>query len=294
MPELLGREIAQDMDAELARRVEHYREEVGLSPMLAILTDNIAHKPTETYVNLKAAKAHQLGIGVHQERRPGQASSAMAERVAYLGEVSGAHGIIVQLPLSQPEYTDLVTASIPSAKDVDGLGGESPFDPATPSAILRLLEGNGVDYVGERVTLLGRGRLVGLPLHDMLERAGAEVYAFDEGSTQDEIRQGIRESSLVVSAMGRPGLVTPEWFEHVGSRVLTVVDAGTAEQDGEVRGDVSDVARDWMLERDWNITAKKGGVGPLTIRTLLENTLDAAYAQQEPASPPLPFANTSA
>ena len=135
------------------------------------------------------------------------------------------------------------------------------------------------DFLSERIAILGRGRLVGWPLLTHLMSIGAnKLEIFDEDSDDLEIIEGINEASVIISAMGRPGLLTPDLFEDM-SKSRALVDAGAAEQGGVVMGDVSDELRDQALQNGWQITPRKGGVGPLTVRTLLTNVIRAAEDQ---------------
>lgn len=280
MPELMGRDIATHMDRELEARSLAFREHTGQLPKLAILTDNYEHGPSKTYMGLKGKKAKALEMGVETFVVP----NGLAGHIDTLNERDDVHGIIVQLPVKRPEETDHIVGAIAPHKDVDGLGPNALFPPATPLAIVKLLEGHGIDYRQNSVAILGAGRLVGKPLFEMMREAGTlQIEAFDEHSDPLEIVAGINEAQIVVSAMGQPGALTPDLFTAFESEHKVVIDAGVAEQGGVVRGDMAEELRERGLEYEWRVTPEKGGVGPLTIRTLLANTLTAAETQASPA-----------
>ena len=272
--ELTSRHIVEEIDRGLSVRIENLTDESDTVPRLVILSDNPEHMPSQQYMSIKKRVAESLGMTAVVETTEG--TDLMQARIAEHNEDSNTHGLIVQLPLVKPEVTDDLLASIESDKDVDGLGPLAKHTPATPLAVLALLDGYGVEYLDERVSIIGRGKLVGEPLYQMLTQRGARaVQAFDKDSDPEDVQQALDSSSIVISAVGKPDLLTPESFAKIEMpRVL--IDAGTAEQDGVVKGDVSDALREVALGNGWAITPKRGGIGPLTVRALLSNTVAAA------------------
>jgi len=155
---------------------------------------------------------------------------------------------------------------IASEKDVDGLGANAKFDSATATAVNWLLSGYDVRLDGVKIAIVGRGKLVGAPLLKMFTNSGYDVEMFHRGSDLDRLR----EFDVIVSATGVPGLIVNEMIKPG----VVLVDAGTASENGVLKGDVEDAVRE---RKDLGgITPVKGGVGPLTITCLFEHVIMAA------------------
>jgi methylenetetrahydrofolate dehydrogenase (NADP+)/methenyltetrahydrofolate cyclohydrolase len=153
---------------------------------------------------------------------------------------------------------------IPLAKDVDGLRGKT--DTATAMAIHWLLTGYGVELPNLKLAIVGRGKLVGAPLLKMWTESGYDVTIFHRG---DDLSQLV-DYDVIVTATGVPGLITSAHLKQGA----VVVDAGTASENGVIKGDISDEVR---AERDdLTITPNIGGVGPLTVAMLFENVIRSA------------------
>lgn len=271
--ELTSAALVQQMDTELAARAEQIHN-LGRLPQLAILTDNTDHAPSQRYMHIKELTAGKVGIGI--ERLDIPHTDGLVDALGYRQEHGHyLDGIIVQLPLREPGRTEEVLSLIDPAKDVDGLGPDAPHMPATPMAIVRLLEHYDINPLTEKVALLGQGRLVGKPLLRYLTAQGAmNVTPFDDTSDPLEIVSGLEDADIIITAMGLPDGLTNDLFED--HRPRTLVDVGAAEVNGKVVGDISDELRASALARGWNVTPRLGGVGPVTVRVLLENTLDSA------------------
>ncbi len=282
--ELRSAHIVEQMQGDIRGRVDAYREETNFSPHLQILTDNTSHKPSQKYIEMKDQAGYALGIGVGRIDLPQDFDvdrhvkhcQSILDRAS---EGDFANGIIVQLPMVYPEMTDDILAHIKPEKDVDGLVTHDFFKPATPNAIVKLLEGHDIDYRDDLVVVLGLGRLVGAPVKELLEEQGAKyVEGFDIDSDETTKLQAISEAKIIISAMGQPGMLTTDLFDTMEHpRVL--VDAGTAEQGGVVKGDVDPELRQAALDHGWRITPRGGGVGPLTVHMLLSNVVGAAEQQ---------------
>jgi methylenetetrahydrofolate dehydrogenase (NADP+)/methenyltetrahydrofolate cyclohydrolase len=268
MPELTSKHLVKAIDRNLSIRVE----ELDVQPGLAILSNNGEHYPSRKYMELKQNVAANLGILAAAVFSNGH-EELLYEVQAY-NEDEYYHGMIIQLPLADQVHTDKVLSEIAPNKDVDGLGPNETFAPATPLGILNLLEGYKINYLDSPVAVVGTGKLVGAPLVRLMqERGAADVSAFDIESTEDEIRDGLNRARVIVSATGKSGLLVPELFDNLNIPRV-VIDAGTAESNGA--GDVSPSLREELLERGSHITAEKNSVGPLTIRALLTNVVSAA------------------
>lgn len=217
-----------------------------------------------TYVRLKRRYGDDIGIGVevHKVEQP-----AIPELLKQLNEDADVHGVIVQLPLSDPAQTDELVNLVASGKDVDALGKKSQFDPATPMAIMWLLAGYNVELRGKSVLVVGHGKLVGTPLSSLLIKSGIDVNVADERTNDLDIKA--RAADVIITATGSPGVLRSEMIK-TGA---VVVDAGVASEAGKT---VGDLAPDVYEREDLTITPQKGGVGPLTVCALFENVIRAA------------------
>ena len=143
------------------------------------------------------------------------------------------------------------------------------FVPATAQAINWLLAGYNISLEGKKVAVVGQGKLVGAPLSKMFEDSGVDVLKFDELNSS-KMKEKLKDFDVVITAVGKPGLITSEMIKNKA----VVVDAGTASENGKIKGDVADSVRE--LRKDLTITPIKGGVGPLTVASLIDNVIVAA------------------
>lgn len=271
--EMVGMGIRDELMADLAQRVDVMRAE-GVMIGLDLLNANPKHAPSTNYVNLKCRQAGSIGIIASPYTT--YTATELPEAIERFNSFPNCRGIVVQLPFSpgEEELTSVVVNSIAPEKDVDGLreDGQSHFAPATPNAIVRLLEGHGVDLADGNVAVLGLGKLVGKPLLRLLQEKGSRVSAVDINTDPLERIDILNSADVIVTATGHPSLLTTDIFASM-SRRRVLVDAGTAEQGGVLHGDVSDTLRHDALNNGWLVSAKKGSVGPLTVASLLENVV---------------------
>ena len=260
MRELNGSELAGFIKERQAKQVRALRQAWHINPRLAIITD-VENPVIETYMRLKQRYGADILIDVEIHRVP---AGGALEVIQELNNRDDVQGIILQLPISNPEQTEELLESIQEDKDVDGLRKKAIFQAATPTAINWLLAGYGVDLKGKKVAIVGRGRLVGAPLEKMWLKSGVDVTVFEKG---DDLSQLINYD-IIVSATGVPGLIKSQMVKAKA----VVVDAGTASENGKIVGDVSEEARQ---RNDVIITPKKGGVGPLTVSALFDNVITA-------------------
>lgn len=263
---LSGAELAGYMKENQAHQARALRAQ-GVAPKLVIIRDS--NNPVITrYVELKKRYGADIGVEVEDCLR-----EDVAAAIDEANQDSTVHGIIVQLPLRDKEMTDVIE-KIAMQKDVDGLGsiaraekGEAvKFESATATAINWLLAGYDIDLQGKRIALVGRGRLVGAPLERMWRNSQYDVAVFHRG---DDLME-LKNYDVIVSATGAPHLIKTEMVRPGA----TVVDAGTASEDGVLVGDVDEAVRE---RNDLTaITPKVGGVGPLTVTALFEHVLNAA------------------
>lgn len=263
-----GRELAGYIKVRQAKAVRGLRQAHGIYPKLAIVQckdDTVIN----TYVRLKKAYGADIlvDVDVHTIKQ-----SQAAELIQSLNQDVSVHGIIVQLPLEDSSQTDELCNLVSPHKDVDALGKDSVYDPATPMAIMWLLAGYGVELPGKQVLLIGRGKLVGAPLEKLFLSSGIQVTVADR--TTSNLAEVVRQADVIITATGSPAILFPDMFK-AGA---VIVDAGVASEDGKTVGDVHQS----VYERDdLTITPAKGGVGPLTVCALFDNVIRAARATTE-------------
>lgn len=265
---LNGSELAGFIKQRQGHEVRSLVQAHGITPKLAIV--QVKDDPViNTYVRLKKRYGDDIGVLV-ESHHPLQAEvSAVIDKLNKDPEV---HGVIVQLPLTDPSETDSIVNMVSGSKDVDALGNSPNFEPATPMAILWLLAGYNVDLRGKKILLIGRGKLVGAPLEKILKESDVEVSVADR-STED-LQEETLAADIIITATGSPAILYPDMIKEGA----VVVDAGVASEEGKTVGDVAAA----LYERDdLTITPEKGGVGPLTVCALFENLIRAARAATE-------------
>lgn len=264
---LNGAELAEFIKERQGHQARALIQANGIKPKLAIIVCT-SNPVIATYVGLKQRYGADIGIDVEVHKID---QSEALGLIAALNDNKDVHGIIVQLPLQDPAQTDEIVNAVLPAKDVDALGKDAIFDPATPMAIMWLLAGYNVDLVGKAITIVGNGRLVGKPLKVMFDKSNIEAVVLD-GSKEhpDDI---LLHSQIVITAVGKPGLITSDMIPLD----CVVVDAAVASEDGQLKGDLAD---DVYERDDIKVTPRKGGVGPLTVVALFDNVIRAASLQK--------------
>lgn len=261
---LSGHDLAGYIKERQAQQVRGLRQARHVVPKLVIVV-TIDHPAIDVYVRMKRRYGGDIGVDV-DVRRVTQADASKTVRT--LNEDDTIHGIIVQLPLEDPGQTEEIVNLVAPEKDVDALGKNAVFDPATPMAILWLLAGYNIDLRGKRVVLVGRGRLVGAPLERELKASGIDVSFVDK--TTKDIVPTVLGADVIISATGSPGILTADMIKQGA----IVVDAGVAGEQGKTSGDLDPAI--YEDRNDLTITPRKGGVGPLTVCALFENVIRAA------------------
>jgi methylenetetrahydrofolate dehydrogenase (NADP+)/methenyltetrahydrofolate cyclohydrolase len=259
---LNGTELT-DFIKERQYRQVHALSSLKVIPKLAIVqTGDLA--VSNVYVRLKQAYGEDIWttVDVHVV-----AQAEVASLIQKLNADKTVHGIIVQLPLTDPSETDAIVNAIAPEKDVDGLGKDAHYTSATATAIDWLLAGYNVQLKGQHIVIVGNGRLVGKPLAALWATAGHDVTVLN--AKTEDLAGEVRQAQIVITATGVPSLIT----EHMLQPSAIVVDAGTATDGGEIVGDVAASVRD---RQDLTITPEKGGVGPLTVACLFDHVIDAA------------------
>ena len=267
---LNGRELAGFIKERQAKEVRSLTQAHNIVPKLAIV--QCKDDPViNTYVKLKKHYGADIGIEVDIHFIP---QSEVADLLQKLNQDSSVHGVIVQLPLTEPAQTDEIVNLVAPEKDVDALGRNAQFDPATPMAILWLLSGYNVDLQGKHVLLIGRGKLVGAPLEKILSNSGIDVQVIERETA--DLADQVRQADVIITATGSPALL----YSNMIKQGAVVVDAGVASESGKT---VGDVAAELYEREDLTITPEKGGVGPLTVCALFENVIRAARKRVENA-----------
>jgi methylenetetrahydrofolate dehydrogenase (NADP+)/methenyltetrahydrofolate cyclohydrolase len=260
---LNGAELAGFIKERQAHQVRGLRQAHHVFPKLAIIV-TVDNPVIDVYVRLKRRYGQDVLIDVDEHRIKQSEVPALLEK---LNRDDDIHGIIVQLPLEDTSQTDEVVNMVAPDKDVDALGSQAKFDPATPMAIMWLLSGYNVDLATKRVLVIGQGKLVGQPLIRQLTEQGIDVHVADRAT--DDLKAGTIEADVIITAAGSPAILFPDMVKQGA----VVVDAGVASEDGKT---VGDVAPELYERDDLTITPAKGGVGPLTVCALFENVIRAA------------------
>jgi methylenetetrahydrofolate dehydrogenase (NADP+)/methenyltetrahydrofolate cyclohydrolase len=258
-----GLELSGYIKERQLKQVRALRQSWRVIPRLAII-QTIDDPVIDTYVRLKKSYGADIGIEVDVYKIT---QDELMSQVQGLNQDELVHGIIIQLPLADPSQTDLAVNAVLPAKDVDGLGKDAILTPATAMAIDWLLAGYNVTLEDKTIAIVGDGRLVGAPLAKMWQRAGLNVTAYNNKTSN--LSDALRQANLIVTATGVPSLITHDMVQPGA----TVVDAGTAAEHGKIVGDLSPEVRE--LD-DITVTPVKGGVGPLTVAALFDNVLQAA------------------
>lgn len=259
-----GKRLASGVYESLRTRVRS----LSRAPRLTIVTAS-PNLETKKYLALKERRAAEVGIETNVIVL---AESATTENVVTLvaNEAARADALIVQLPLPPSIDADRVLAAVPVSRDADGLNPESAVLSPVVGAIREILARHGVLPQGKRVAVVGEGRLVGRPASAWFRSVGAQVRVLTKDTA--DIEAETRDADIIVSGAGVPGLLTPAMVK-AGAVVL---DAGTSDEGGELRGD----ADPGVAEKASLFTPVPGGIGPLTIAILLSNVVDCAEKNQ--------------
>ena len=270
--ELSGRELARQLRAAAAERAAALTKE-GRQPRLAVVTAT-DDGGSAAYVRSIANAAAREGIACDVARTT--TAAGITATLAQLADDPEVHGIILQTPLPEGANLAELAAAIPAAKDVDGASPESigrlvaglpAFAPATAEAVLALLDHYGVELRGRHAVVVGRSVVVGKPAaHLLLDRNATVTISHSRTADLPAIT---RQADVLVAAVGRAEFVRGDWIKPGA----VVIDAGYNP------GNVGDVAFAEASDVARLITPVPGGVGPMTIAVLLDQTVDAATAQ---------------
>jgi 5,10-methylene-tetrahydrofolate dehydrogenase/methenyl tetrahydrofolate cyclohydrolase len=280
-----GEAVASKIREQVKTDVEEMVKIHGFPPGLAtvLVGDNPA---SSQYVRMKQNRCKKVGILSFGHTVPAETGQEEVEQlVRELGADPKVHGILVQLPLPDHLDEEAVLNTIPLHKDVDGfhpvnigrlaMKGRKPlFIPCTPAGVIRLLEEAGAEFEGAEAVVLGRSNIVGMPAAMLLIHRDATVTVCH--SRTKDLPGVCRSADILVAAVGRPQMVKADWVKPGA----IVIDVGSNRIDDPASEKgyrwVGDVDFDSVKEVAGAITPSPGGVGPMTIAGLLQNTLRAA------------------
>ena len=274
-----GKAVSQLVRDRVAHEVTRFVEDGGHVPTLATVLVG-ADPASEIYVKNKHKACEAAGMkSVHHGLAAETAETDLVALVENLGTDNNIDGILVQLPVPDHIDPDVVVNAIDPAKDVDGLtphnvgllaAGRPGLVPCTPAGVVELLDHEAVELAGAEAVIVGRSNLVGRPLFSLLLARNATVTICHSRTT--DLAGVCRRADVLVAAVGVPELVRGDFVKPGAA----VIDVGMNRTDDGLRGDV---AFDEVSGVAGSITPVPGGVGPMTIAMLLQNTLSAARAR---------------
>lgn len=275
-----GKALAAEIRSELKTQVAALAEK-GVSTALAVILvgDDSA---SQVYVRNKIKACADTGIRSLEFRMPAETTQQqLLAKIAELNADEGVDGILVQLPLPKQINADAVISAIDPAKDVDGfhvanagalVTGKQGFVPCTPFGVMRLIEKSGVNPRGKSAVIVGRSNIVGKPMALLLLAADATVTVAH--SRTPDLSAVTRNADILVAAVGRAKLIKADMVKPSA----VVIDVGmNRDENGKLCGDV-DFAE--VKEIAGSITPVPGGVGPMTIAMLMQNTVLAAQMRR--------------
>lgn len=280
-----GKKVLHQRKAQLAERVKTFVEKRGAPPCLSVVL--VGDDPaSQIYVGHKIKACKEVGLESRQIRLEASSSTdQIVKTVQKLNNDPSVHGILVQLPLPKGVDSKAVIDSIRPEKDADGLHvvnqgrlfrGDKGVLPCTPSGIINLLKFYNIPIQGRDALVIGRSEIVGKPMVHLLLKENATVTVAH--SRTADLAKKVKRAEIVVVAAGQPEFLGVEDF----SPQAVIVDVGIhRKSDGKLCGDVR---RGGFEAFQGALSPVPGGVGPMTIGTLLENTFQLAC---EAASPPL-------
>ena len=279
-----GKACAADLEEELKSRISSCKVQPHLA--VVIVGDDPA---SHVYVANKVKACERLGIkSTHVELPSDTTEENLKQIIGELNREKNLHGILVQSPLPNHMDEESLTDLIDPRKDVDGFhpvnlgrlvqGRMDGLLPCTPSGVMKMLDWSGVNLTGKKAVVIGRSRIVGMPQALLLAAKGADATVTILHSRSEDVRKECLSADVIVAAAGRPEMVKADWVKP-GAVVIDVginrVDDSTRERGWRLAGDVdASVAEIASL-----LSPVPGGVGPMTIAMLMNNTVRAAESQ---------------
>ena len=267
-----GKAIAKKTEAELTTRVESLKKRSGLSPVLATIL--VGDDPASaTYVNMKANACARIGMESLRVELPSTTTTQeLLDQIKQLNDREDVHGILLQHPVPSQIDERACFDAIDLEKDVDGvtcLGfgrmsmGEKAYGCATPKGIMRLLEAYNIPLSGKHAVIVGRSPILGKPMSMMLLGQNATITVCH--SRTENLEHHIKQADILVGAVGKPEFIQANWVKDNA----VVVDAGYHP------GGIGDIELSPLTDRVYAYTPVPGGVGPMTINTLIYQTVEA-------------------
>lgn len=270
-----GKKVSGTIKERVAARVQELKSKTGKVPGLAVVL--VGEDPASAiYVRNKNKTCEQMGFQSFTHNLP--ADTGESQLLALVDELNrdpAVDGILVQLPLPRQINSQRILEAIDPAKDVDGfhpvnvghlVGGHKTLVPCTPAGIIEMLDYYKIDIEGKHAVILGRSNIVGKPMAFLLLQRNATV-TICHSRTRD-LQAMARSADILVAAIGRPGFVTADMVQ----KGAVVIDVGINRVDGKL---VGDVAFEAVAKQAAYITPVPGGVGPMTIAMLMQNTVTA-------------------
>ncbi len=286
-----GKLISEQIKKEIAAEVAGMIDKGIAAPHLAavIVGDDGASK---TYVASKEKACHSVGMTSSVYRLPvSTTEKEMLDLVAFLNNDPEIDGYIIQLPLPKHIDEDKVISAIDPKKDMDVFTnvdagriqlGQPCYIPATPNGIMELIKRSGIETVGKNVVVLGRSNIVGTPMAILMSRKGIDSTVTLCHSRTQNLPEICRNADILVAAIGKQGFVTADMVKP-GAVVIDVgihrIEDAASPKGYKIMGDVN---YDEVYKVASKITPVPGGVGPMTIVSLLQNTLKAAKGEVYP------------
>ena len=272
-----GKALALGLREVIAQDVRNLNQETGVKPGLAavLVGDDAA---SAVYVRNKKTACEKAGLYPQEHLLPTSTTQeALLALIQQLNVDPKIHGILVQLPLPSHIDSKAILQAVSPEKDVDGfhpvnigrlVEGDPVFVPCTPKGVIHMIDSTGIDMAGKRAVVIGRSNIVGKPVAMLLLHQHATVTICH--SRTKDLPSVVREADIVIAAIGKPLFVTPDMVKEGA----VVIDVGINRLDnGKLVGDVD---FDGVKERAEWITPVPGGVGPMTIAMLLQNTVESA------------------
>ena len=279
-----GTQLASQIKSNVAQQISQYVAQGKRAPGLAVILVG-ADPASQVYVGSKRKSCAEIGITSKSYDLPETTTEqALLELIETLNQDAEVDGILVQLPLPKHIDSTKVIEQISPEKDVDGF---HPYNvgrlcqriptlrACTPYGVMKLLETTGISFYGKHAVIVGASNIVGRPMALELLLAGCTVTVTHRFT--EDLASHIRQADILVVAVGKPKFIKGEWIKEGA----VVVDVGINRLEGKLVGDVEfDVA----AQRASYITPVPGGVGPMTVAMLMQNTLSAYEKQQGDAA----------
>jgi methylenetetrahydrofolate dehydrogenase (NADP+)/methenyltetrahydrofolate cyclohydrolase len=272
---LSGKELSNKIQQQLKIQVNALSDPPHL--VVILTTDN---KASETYVNAKKKAAINVGFKSTIIHDTSLSEAALLNQIDALNQDPNVHGILVQLPLKEGLDEKKIMTQIDPLKDVDGFHplnvaalfqDRQGFVPATPKGIMRLLEETKIPLAGKKAVIVGRSQIVGKPLIHLLLKENATVCVAH--SKTKNLKELTLQADILIAAVGKKALIQKDYVKDQ----TVIIDVGINRTE---KGLVGDVDFEALKDKAAYITPVPGGVGPMTIASLLENTLEAYQHQK--------------